>query len=93
MEWEKAAEKTGIASGLVVAVSSFSAMHWLWPWLGPLLLQPCPMPSVACQALLSAVAFWSGRSWAIDAMVEAEVRRRRPETIRRAVDDFLGGSK
>ena len=92
-EWEKAAEKIGIASGLVVAVASFSSMHWVWPWLGPKLLQPCPMPTGACQALLSVVALVAGRSWAIDGMVKAEVRRRRPETIRRAVDDFLGGSK
>ena len=90
ISFEKKAQIVGAFYGCVCAAAYVSAARWLWPWLGPKLLQPCPLPTVSAQVLLAAFGLWVGRSWAIDVMVQTEVKRRRPETIEKAIKEMFG---
>jgi hypothetical protein len=61
----------------------FALLRWLWPWLGPKLIQPCPMVSlVGCYVLSGwwALVYW-GRRFSTH-ITDERIRRMRSSLYR-----------
>jgi hypothetical protein len=51
------------------ALVTWAAAHWLWPWCGPYLLEPCPVAT----ALGQKVALVVGAMWGLARGLALEV--------------------
>jgi hypothetical protein len=61
--WARAVMVTGLG-----ALWWWLAAVWLWPWCGPWLVVPCPLPTLAgCWVAAGVGALWGGvRAWELD---------------------------